>query len=146
MFRKLVLTASLLTAGAWVLAPAPAYACGGEGGACNCQQGKDHAHDAKAGAPAVKKKPAPKSDAKKGGEAQPAPAEKQGAVQKTFEDLLAGKCACSSAADCTCKKGACQCPKCGGHRRQIIAPLSGAVRVTPAAVSERHDATAGVFL
>jgi len=33
---------------------------------------------------------------------------------KTDDVKVAEKCSCSSAADCTCKKGQCKCKACGG--------------------------------
>ena len=29
--------------------------------------------------------------------------------------VLGARCTCTSRADCTCKRGTCSCPKCGGH-------------------------------
>lgn len=58
---------------------------------------------------------------------------------------LAAKCACSSAADCTCKKGTCKCPKCKKHHRDVVEALRGQPpEQAPRAV--RYDASAGLFI
>jgi hypothetical protein len=68
----------------FLLVSAPASACDQS---CSCGHGAKAEGAAKATAPAVK--PAPDSP-------------------------VAEKCSCSSASDCTCKKGQCKCAKCGG--------------------------------
>lgn len=59
---------------------------------------------------------------------------------------LAKKCSCSSAADCTCKKGDCQCSKCGGYKHKLIDGLRGASNPLRIPGDARRDATAGVFI
>jgi hypothetical protein len=64
---------------------------------------------------------------------------------KEVDELLAAKCQCDSKADCTCKKGQCECSKCKGRKRQVMDALR---KQTPALKLEdaRYDATAGVFI
>ena len=60
---------------------------------------------------------------------------------------LSATCACGSAADCTCKKGTCKCPKCGTHNRKAsrmfesLKPMDAKLPNTA-----RLDATGGVFI
>ncbi len=61
-------------------------------------------------------------------------------------DELAARCKCSSASDCTCKKGQCECPKCSGHKRRLVEPLKGSSGELKIPGDARHDATAGVFI
>jgi hypothetical protein len=70
----------------------------------------------------------------------------------TSLDLLANQlnlaeCGCSGKADCTCKKGACKCAKCGkSNRVKVIDALKA--NPDPAKLPEtaRYDATAGDLL
>lgn len=39
------------------------------------------------------------------------------AKKEPADALHAAKCQCGSAADCTCKKGTCECPKCKKPKR-----------------------------
>lgn len=55
-------------------------------------------------------------------------------------------CSCGSAADCTCKKGSCKCPKCGHDKKglrifEALKPVDSKLPDTA-----RRDATAGVFI
>jgi tryptophanyl-tRNA synthetase len=79
---------------------------------------------------------------KKDGAAQARPAQ---SPLKEVDDLLSAKCQCSSKADCTCKKGQCQCSKCKHGTRQVMDALR---QQTPALKLEdaRYDASAGVFI
>jgi hypothetical protein len=61
------------------------------------------------------------------------------------EELHAAKCQCGSAADCTCKKGTCQCAKCQKPKRQVVEPLQGQTQA-PRLHKARYDASAGLFL
>lgn len=60
---------------------------------------------------------------------------------------LNATCSCSSAADCTCKKGTCKCPKCGSHNKnssrmfETLKPMDSKLPNTA-----RLDATGGVFI
>ncbi len=58
---------------------------------------------------------------------------------------LTAKCQCGSAADCTCKKGTCKCPKCKKPKRDVVAPLQGR-RHVPEPRKVGYGASAGVFL
>ena len=76
--------------------------------------------------------------------------EKKGAqtsVLESVDELLADKCTCESAADCTCKKGTCKCPKCGKKSEmRMIAPIKGTRDALRLPQGERHDATSGLFI
>jgi hypothetical protein len=112
------------------LVSTPAWACGGEGSTCQCQ----HA--------AGKKAEASKADAKS------TTAEKKDAKSEasSVDEALAGKCSCSGAADCTCKKGECKCPKCGGKAAPMFDSLKGTKDALEIPKDARNDATAGVFI
>ncbi|KFA90140.1 hypothetical protein [Archangium violaceum] len=79
------------------------------------------------------------------GEQETAAAVKQDAAKKDKADELhAAKCRCSSAADCTCKKGSCECPKCKKPRQDVVPALeAGGTREVR---EVRLDASAGVFI
>ncbi|MBM7114878.1 metallothionein [Archangium primigenium] len=59
--------------------------------------------------------------------AQTAPAPAKDVSKAPPEDALdvphAARCQCGSAADCTCKKGTCECPRCKKPGREEPAPL-----------------------
>lgn len=59
---------------------------------------------------------------------------------------LDATCSCGSAADCTCKKGACKCAKCGQHHQK--AKMFESLKPVDAQLpnTARLDATAGVFI
>lgn len=59
-------------------------------------------------------------------------------------ELHADKCSCSSAADCTCKKGKCDCKKCQKPRRQVVETLKGRRESPVAPQGARVDAGAGL--
>jgi hypothetical protein len=71
-------------------------------------------------------------------------AAKEAAPMKT-DELHAAKCQCGSAADCTCKKGTCECAKCKKPRRDVVEPLKAEVQVREVHKA-RLDASAGLFL
>jgi tryptophanyl-tRNA synthetase len=64
---------------------------------------------------------------------------------KEVDELLTAKCQCESKADCTCKKGQCECSKCKHGVRQVMDALR---EQKPALKLEdaRYDASAGVFI
>lgn len=64
---------------------------------------------------------------------------------KEVDELLSARCQCGSKADCTCKKGQCECAKCKKPRRQVVDALRES---TPALKLDnaRYDASAGVFI
>ena len=143
-----LMVAATIAAGAVVSTVAlPAYACGAS---CDCKHGAEE----KAQEKAVKtlspdKKKAPlKAEEKKAD--QPAPAtETQSSLGHDLDLLIAGKCNCTSAADCTCKKGDCACKKCtpGVHRPTVIFDsLKGENGRLVLPRNARNDATAGVFI
>lgn len=49
-----------------------------------------------------------------------APAKQDTVNQDEAGELHAAKCRCSSAADCTCKKGSCECAKCKKPRQDVV--------------------------
>ncbi|MBF5041484.1 metallothionein [Aggregicoccus sp. 17bor-14] len=91
-------------------------------------------------------------------EAKPAPAAAQAtteqqqahdALVKAGQKLLAAKCSCGSKGDCTCKKGQCQCAKCGGRhegRAGMVEALEGQSGGQALDADVRYDASAGVLL
>ena len=72
-------------------------------------------------------------------EQAPAEAKKDGPGE-----VHAAKCSCGSAADCTCKKGSCECPKC--KRRQDVVPTLEAEGRAQQPREVRLDASAGVVI
>ncbi|MBJ6763252.1 metallothionein [Myxococcaceae bacterium JPH2] len=77
------------------------------------------------------------------------PAEKSEAARPldAVDQLLSAKCSCGSKADCTCKKGACECSKCKGRHptRQVMDALRGRTP-EPKLQDARYDASAGIFI
>lgn len=135
MTRIATMVAAGLMAGGLLLAPGPAHAC--------------EAH-ARAAAEA-KKTEAAKADAKKApeaGAADPKAAPARGEVERpldALDSLIAGKCQCGSKADCTCKKGSCNCSKCQKPKHQVMDALRG--RPAELKLDEaRYDASAGIFI
>jgi hypothetical protein len=100
--------------------------------------GVGHACEAHKGGATQAAVPEPKQDSA----AQARPAE---SPLKEVDELLTAKCQCGSKADCTCKKGQCECPRCNKPKRQVIDALR---EQTPALKLEdaRYDASAGVFI
>jgi hypothetical protein len=106
----------------------------GQAGAC-----EGH-HARKADAVPVPVEPAREAAARTDPASTPAPEKKDGQGE-----LHAAKCRCGSAADCTCKKGTCECPKCKKPRQDVVPPLEAEGRAQePRKV--RLDASAGVFI
>jgi hypothetical protein len=64
---------------------------------------------------------------------------------KEVDELLSAKCQCSSQADCTCKKGQCECTKCKKPKRQVMDAL-GDQGTRLKLENARYDASAGVFI
>ncbi len=118
MFRSFLLAAFLSTTGSVLFVAADAHAC----------EGKDHAQRKDVDGGVVQLK-AEGDEVKR-------------------DDAVAGKCSCSGASDCTCKKGDCQCPKCGNHkkRRTVVDPLKGASNPLQLPNTAQRDATAGAFI
>ncbi len=97
-----------------------------------------------AGAPQRAKAPAAQPKAKAKATTQTA---QPTSVLESLDDAMAAKCSCGSQADCTCKKGECECKKCGGHRRvQMIESLKGEPSPLKLPQNARNDASAGVFI
>jgi hypothetical protein len=115
--------AAVLAAGGFMLAPGSAHACDVAG----------HGHSAPHAAP--KKDGAAKAEVKKDGPLD------------ELDSLMAGRCQCGSAADCTCKKGACECSKCKRVHRQVVDALTDQGAPAPAQLQDaRYDASAGIFI
>ncbi|QAT86734.1 hypothetical protein EJ065_5199 [Corallococcus coralloides] len=125
-----LMTAGLLLGGLWLL-PTSAHAC--------------EAH-AKAAA-ASRMGTAPQTPAP---ETRGAPEAKQDDAPRPLEELdqlLTAKCSCGSKADCTCKRGKCECSKCSGRHapRQVMDALRGRP-ATRELQEARNDASAGIFI
>jgi hypothetical protein len=73
-------------------------------------------------------------------------AETAPAKADTADELHAAKCQCGSAADCTCKRGTCECPKCKKKPRQDVVEPLGAESRAPEPQKVRLDASAGLFI
>ncbi|RKH28494.1 metallothionein [Corallococcus praedator] len=120
------MTAGLLLGGLW-LVPVPAHAC------------EAHAK-AKAASKEAAKTPAPSQSPEAKPEEAPRPLEE-------LDRMLTAKCSCGSKADCTCKRGKCECSKCSG--RHAPGQVMDALRGRPATQQlqeARNDASAGVFI
>jgi hypothetical protein len=60
---------------------------------------------------------------------------------------MGGDCGCSGKADCTCKKGACKCAKCGkANKSRVIDAMKANPDPSKLPETARWDATAGVLL
>lgn len=58
--------------------------------------------------------------------------------------LVADKCSCSNASDCTCKKGQCKCKGCKPKR--MVDPVKGQSDALQLPTEARLDASVGVFI
>jgi hypothetical protein len=92
----------------------------GQAGACESHRVKADAVPA----------PVEPGQQEKAARAEPAPAKKD-----EGGELHAAKCRCSSAADCTCKKGSCECAKCKKPRQRLDA--SAGIFIQPPSPSGR---------
>jgi membrane protein involved in colicin uptake len=149
MTRIATLVAAGLMAGGLLLAPGAAHAC--EAHARAAAEAKKSGAAAEAPKADAKKQAEPgKADAKKADEAGAADprASQRGEVERpldALDALIAGKCQCGSKADCTCKKGSCDCSKCQKPKRQVMDALRG--RPAELKLEEaRYDASAGIFI
>ncbi len=69
--------------------------------------------------------------------------------EQRSDQRVAATCTCNGKGDCTCKKGTCQCKKCGKHgvkKTPFVEPLKGASLSPSLPDSARIDATAGIFI
>ena len=145
MTRIATMVAAGLMAGGLLLAPGPAHACEAHARAAaeakKTEAAKADAKQADAATPDAKK--APEAGA---ADAKAAPA--RGEVERpldALDSLIAGKCQCGSKADCTCKKGSCNCSKCQKPKHQVMDALRG--RPAELKLEEaRYDASAGIFI
>ncbi|HZI13878.1 MAG TPA: metallothionein [Myxococcus sp.] len=128
--------AGLMAAGL-LLAPGAARAC-----EAHAKPGASKA-EAKAEA-----KPAEAPAAEQKADEAGKPSGARGEVERpldALDSLMAGKCQCGSKADCTCKKGSCECSKCHKPKRQVMDALRG--RPAELKLDEaRYDASAGIFI
>jgi len=120
--------------GMLLLAVAGVLLAAGDAQACACKGQESSCKKAAAAEQAPKDTQAPQQASP---EATTAPEESQ--------ELHAAKCQCGSAADCTCKKGKCQCPRCQKPKRQVVEPLQGQTQA-PRLPKARYDASAGLFI
>ena len=148
MTRIATLVAAGLMAGGLLLAPGAAHAC--EAHARAAAEAKKAAGTQAPQAGAKTADEAGKADAKTADEAGRADpkATQRGEVERpldALDQLMAGKCDCGSKADCTCKKGSCECAKCKKPKRQVMDALRG--RPAELKLEEaRYDASAGIFI
>lgn len=139
--------AGLMAAGL-VLAPGAAHACEAHARAA-ADAKKAQAAKAEATKADAKQPEAPKAEQKPAdGAADPKASGARGEVERpldALDSLMAGKCQCDSKADCTCKKGSCDCSKCRKPKRQVMDALRG--RPAELKLDEaRYDASAGIFI
>ncbi len=78
-------------------------------------------------------------------QAEAASASPEESPLREVDALLSAKCQCESAADCTCKKGQCECGKCKKPKRQVMDALREQ-RPTLRLEDARYDASAGIFI
>jgi hypothetical protein len=121
-----LMTAGLLLGGLWLM-PVSAHACEAHAKAAAASKGSGGA------APQTPAPEAKKDDA-------PRPLEE-------LDQLLTARCSCGSKADCTCKRGKCECSKCSGRHapRQVMDALRGSP-ATQELQEARNDASAGIFI
>lgn len=121
------MTAAVLLGGlCWV--PATAHACEGHTKAAASKTAPPPASTEATGAKAK--------------EAAPRPLEE-------LDKVLTAKCSCGSKADCTCKRGKCECSKCSGRHDAPAGQVMDVLRGRPATQElqeARYDASAGVFI
>ncbi len=145
MTRITTWAAAGLMAAGLLLAPGAARACEAHArAAADAKKAEaSKAEASKAEAPAK----APGAEPRKADEAGKASGAR-GEVERPLEaldSLMAGKCQCGSKADCTCKKGSCECSKCHKPKRQVMDALRG--RPAELKLDEaRYDASAGIFI
>jgi hypothetical protein len=145
MMRIATLVAAGLMAGGLLLAPGSAHACEAHArAAAEAKQAEAKKAEAPQAAPG--KADAKPADAAKATDA--AAKDARGEVERpldALDSLIAGKCQCGSKADCTCKKGSCDCSKCQKPKRQVMDALRG--RPAELKLEEaRYDASAGIFI
>lgn len=129
MTRIATMVAAGLMTGGLLLAPGAARAC--------------EAHARPAEAPKAEAKPSDTSPA--AGDSRASQRVEGERPLDALDALMAGKCQCGSKADCTCKKGACDCAKCKKPGRQVMDALRG--RPAELKLQEaRYDASAGIFI
>ncbi|QSQ16622.1 metallothionein [Myxococcus landrumensis] len=128
-----MVAAGLLATGLLLLAPRAASAC------------EAHARAAQAKAEKSTEKASPDSAvAPTQAEARPATGE-QARPLEAIDSLMAAKCQCGSKADCTCKKGSCECSNCK-PKRQMMDALRGRPAKLKLDEARRTDASAGIFI
>ncbi|MCP3060697.1 metallothionein [Myxococcus sp. K38C18041901] len=127
MTRNATMMVAALASGLLMLAPRAASAC------------EAHAQAARA-----KSEQAQAPSADKAAEARPATSEQERPLD-ALDSLMAAKCQCGSKADCTCKKGTCECARCK-PKRQVMDALRGQPAELKLDEARRTDASAGIFI
>lgn len=89
--------------------------------------------------------PAPVEPGKRESAARTEPAPAEAKKKDAPAEVHAAKCGCGSAADCTCKKGTCECPKCKKRHQDVVPTLEAEGRAQ-APREVRLDASAGAFI
>ncbi|MGQ0504822.1 MAG: metallothionein [Myxococcaceae bacterium] len=98
-------------------------------------------------APASAKSKPVRASSSKPASVKTTPEKQPGSVMDMLDDTLASKCSCTSQADCTCKRGQCECKKCGGLKKTpMIETLKGTSDSLKLPKNARNDASAGVFI
>jgi len=126
-----MVAAGLLASGLLLLAPRAASACEAHAQAAR-------AKSEEAAKPAPEAAPAPEKARTTGGEVD--------RPLDALDSLMAAKCQCGSKADCTCKKGSCECSKCQKPKRQVMDALRGRPAELKLDEARRYDASAGIFI
>ncbi|MCP3163707.1 metallothionein [Myxococcus qinghaiensis] len=126
-----MVAAGLLASGLLLLAPRAASACEAHAQAAR-------AKSEEAAKPAPEAAPAPEKARAPGGEVD--------RPLDALDSLMAAKCQCGSKADCTCKKGSCECSKCQKPKRQVMDALRGRPAELKLDEARRYDASAGIFI
>ncbi|WP_342381011.1 metallothionein [Myxococcus stipitatus] len=128
-----MVVAGLLASGLLLLAPRAASACEAHARAAQAQKEKS----AETPSPEAAAPPAQT-------EARPAASE-QARPLEAIDSLLTARCQCGSKADCTCKKGSCECSNCK-PKRQMMDALRGRPAKLKLDEARRTDASAGIFI
>lgn len=131
-----MVAAGLLASGLLLLAPRAASACEAHARAAQAKAGKS--------AEPTPQKASPDAVAPTQAEARPAAGEQERPLE-AVDSLMAAKCQCGSKADCTCKKGSCECSNCK-PKRQVMDALRGRPAKLKLDEARRNDASAGIFI
>jgi len=78
--------------------------------------------------------------------ARPAHARSLAELMAQVDGMIAAKCGCENAGDCTCRKGQCACSKCRKSQADVVEQLQGRQPDLLRIDNARYDASAGVFI